>query len=153
LGETISNGYICIEQDVSLKNYRVNRGLEILFNNKIIENRHLLMQKQCFAKVKKYTIVFSIIYVNAKTFLGQVQKIFNCLLNNTCKRWRQFSKWTWIGAPIDHKIKQIVGAKKETKLEMDARFWEGIQEAILAHYKVMKQKKRKFRWNACLTTH
>jgi len=72
VGRTIVNGYICIEQDVSLKNDRVNIGLEILFNDKIQENQQLRMQKQYFAKVKKYTIVFSIIFVNAKTFLGQV---------------------------------------------------------------------------------
>jgi hypothetical protein len=82
----IVNGYICIEHDVSLKNDRVNRGLEILSNNKILENQQLLMRKQYFAKVKKYTIVFSIIFVNAKTFLGQVQKIYNCLLNKICKK-------------------------------------------------------------------
>jgi hypothetical protein len=44
------------------------------------------MPKQYLGKVKKYTIVFSIIFVNAKTVLGQVQKIYNCLLNKVCKK-------------------------------------------------------------------
>jgi hypothetical protein len=35
---------------------------------------------------KKYTIVFSIIFVNAKTVLGQAQKIYNCLLNKVYKK-------------------------------------------------------------------